>query len=73
MDIVSVRPQPLPVPVAQFPLLQRSALIVGVACNRGRANLTAAQGAAGRVAAGEQLNLSGHYLPFRRGRRCAMS
>jgi hypothetical protein len=51
-------------PVAQFRLSQRSALIVGVADECGRANLTFMHGTARGVGAREQLALGGHGLFF---------
>lgn len=53
--------------VAQFSLLERSALIVGVPRQHRCASLALAHAAARGVSAGEQLNLSGHELMFPSG------
>jgi hypothetical protein len=60
--ILAVGLQPRGVSVAQSPLLQRPALSVGVASNRGRANLTTANAASCCISAREQLHLGGHAL-----------
>jgi len=62
--VLAVNPQPLRVPVAQFPLFQLPALIVSIADERGRAKLTLVHRAACGVAAGEQLDLGEHGLFF---------
>ena len=60
VHVRSVRPEPTRVAVAQFALLERSALIVGVPRDHRCASLTLAHAAALWVAAGKQLNLRGH-------------
>ena len=55
-----VRPEPVRMLVAEFPLAKRPALIVGVPGEHSRASLALAHAASRRVPADEQLNLSGH-------------
>ena len=59
MDILSIRLEPLDMPLAQLALAERCPYIVDISDYRGGASTTAANGTLRRISAGEQLNVCG--------------